>query len=77
MKKQMWYAAGLNKYLSENGYVHFSTKGAVTDDFKEGRAFYFDSEKKEFGLSDMIARENLERASELTSRFRSSGKLDI
>ena len=75
MKKLMWYAAGLNKYLSENGFVHFSTKDEVTDDFAEGRAFYFDSEKKEFGLADMIAREELEAANKLTDQFRKTSKL--
>jgi len=77
MKKLMWYAAGLNKYLSENGFVHFSTKDEVTDDFAEGRALYFDLEKKEFGLTDMITREGLEAANELTDQFRKTGKIDI
>ena len=77
MKKSIWYVKGLNKYLSENGFVHYLTKHKMSEDFREGRAFFFDSEKKEFGLSDMICSENFEMASELSEKFRNTGSLEI
>ena len=73
----MWYVNGLNKYLSDNGFVHFMTKQEMSEDFKEGRAFFFDSEKKEFGLSDMICSDGVEEAHEMAGKFRKSGTLGI
>ena len=77
MKKSMWYTEGLNEYLSKKGFVHYLTRQKITEDFAEGRAFFFDSEKKEFGLSDMICSDNLGEAGEITKKFRESGVLEI
>lgn len=77
MKKLMWYAAGLNKYLSENGFVHYLTGEKIIDDFTVGRAFFFDHEKREFGLVDMIGGDCIDSANELTKHFEDSGSLEI
>ena len=77
MKKSMWYTEGLNKFLSDNGFVHYLTRQKITDDFNEGRAFFFDSESKEFGLSDMINSDNIDEARKLTDEFRETGCLEF
>lgn len=77
MKKSMWYVEGLNKYLSDKGFVHYLTRQKMNDDFNEGRAFFFDADNKEFGLSDMICSSNIETASELSAQFRNTGTLEF
>ncbi|WP_299726706.1 hypothetical protein [uncultured Endozoicomonas sp.] len=54
MDKVTWYTAGLNKYLSDNGYVHFLTKEKMRDDFEQDIAFTFNEENKTFGKCDVI-----------------------
>ncbi len=70
MKTLMWYTEGLNKYLSSKGFGHFSDKEPVEFDFREGRAFFFDLEKKTFGLTDLIPSDKSEAAMRLTTEFR-------
>ncbi|AUR89904.1 hypothetical protein NVP1134O_37 [Vibrio phage 1.134.O._10N.222.52.B8] len=77
MKISMWYETGLNKYLSELGFKHFSTGEYVFDDFKDGKAFFVDTDKEVFGLADMVANESIDQASSLSHEFSDTGKLLI
>ena len=77
MKNLMWYTRGLNDYLGESGFVHYSEGGSVNFDFKEGRAFFFDDKEKTFGLVDIIPTGKLERANELTAEFRCSRLIEL
>ena len=70
-RKTCWYTPGLNKFLSNNGYVHFVTKESITSDFKEGVAFYFDTETKECGKCDLISFDDNNTALLLRDLFKS------
>jgi len=49
----------LTSILNKLGYVHFYTKDKVSD-FKEGRAFYFCKENKQYGYVDVIPYKEIE-----------------
>ena len=53
--KPIWYVKGLVNHLNDLGYVHFVVKEPVTDTFKTGIAFYYDTEKKQYGKMDFIS----------------------
>jgi hypothetical protein len=68
--EQLWYTKGLNKYLSDAGYVHFMTREKMLEDFDCDRAFYINHESKQFGLSDVIAWEKSEEAAQRRDIYR-------
>ena len=56
MKKFVWYSDDLLEALNGLGFVHFRAKVSVkTGFYQKGKAFYFDEEKKEYGLCDVIS----------------------
>ncbi len=65
MYNQIWYVEGLVDYLNNLGYVHFVTKDALDEDFETGAAFYYDTEKKEYGRLESVTGSGIEEASKL------------
>lgn len=70
MSRFTWYTKGLNKYLSNDGYVHFLTKREVMDDFDDGVAFFIDDESKKFGKCDVVSSDKYAEASKLCDEFK-------
>jgi len=53
--KYVWYSKDLLRALNTLGYVHYVVKEQCDEDtFIEGRAFYYNEDKKEYGYCDFI-----------------------
>ena len=49
----------------------------MSEDYKEGVAFMFNTESKSFGLQGFVSNESAEEASSLKNEFRKEGKIKI
>ena len=49
-----WYRKGMNSLLSGKGLVHFRTKEAMHEDFKDGVPYVFNYAEKTFGKCDLV-----------------------
>jgi len=54
-RKYVWYDNEVIKALIKLGYVHFATKSPERN-FKNGRAFFFNTQDKVYGYTDVIPR---------------------
>ena len=53
--KYVWYSKDLLKALNALDYIHYIVKEQCDEDtFVEGRAFYYDEDKKEYGYCDFV-----------------------
>lgn len=77
MNKSIWYTKGLCEYLSSKGFKHFATGHGMSDDYKDGLAFMFNTGKMSFGLMDFVSNESIEQASSLKNEFIREGKIKI
>ena len=67
--KVCWYRNGINKHLSSKGYVHFSAKVPMDEDFEEGKPYIFNEEEKTFGKANLVY--NTEEAKRITEELMS------
>ena len=44
----------MNSFLSDKGFVHFYSKEAMREDFKEGAPYIFNYAEKTFGKCDLV-----------------------
>ena len=49
-----WYRKGMNRFLSEKGFVHFIAKEAMHEDFNEGVPYTFNHAEKTFGKCELV-----------------------
>jgi len=49
-----WYRKGMNSFLSGKGLVHFYTKEAMREDFKDGVPYTFNCAEKTFGKCALV-----------------------
>lgn len=49
-----WYRKGMNSFLSDRGFVHFYSKEAMREDFKEGVPYTFNYAEKTFGKCELV-----------------------
>ena len=54
MNQVCWYRRGMNHFLSEKGFIHFSAGEAMSEDFKEGVPYFFNYADKTFGKCELV-----------------------